>query len=170
MLTAERLRDLLDYDPGTGVFTWRHRPTERRQWNGRYAGQSAGGFRPDGYLIIGLAEYGLFRAHRLAWLWMTGEWPKEQIDHIDLDKANNAWANLRDATPRENSRNVRMQCRNKAGLKGVSWHKLRGQWRAVIGHEGKYTHLGLFGDCAPAAHFAYCVASDNLHGRFGRTV
>jgi hypothetical protein len=94
MLTAERLRELLDYDPETGVFTRRITTGRNRRWK---AGDKVSG-RPSattGYLGIGIGKR-RYAAHRLAWLWMTGEWPKNLMDHRDCDRTNNRWVNLRE--------------------------------------------------------------------------
>jgi hypothetical protein len=83
-LTAERLRELLNYDPDTGVFTWRVRPVHSHR-----VGDIAGSVRTTrGYRLIGVAGR-VYKAHRLAWLYMMGEWPKDQIDHINRDPSDN---------------------------------------------------------------------------------
>jgi hypothetical protein len=98
---------------------------------------------------------------------MTGEWPPHEIDHIDLDGDNNRWANLREATHRENARNAKMRSHNKAGFKGVCLDKRRNLWRATI-HDGKkQVWLGYF-PTAEDAHVAYREASERLHGEYGR--
>lgn len=94
-LTAERARELLDYDPRTGEFRW-------KVWNGgggKAVGDTAGTMTDPGYIKIRIEGQGYF-AHRLAWLWMTGSWPERFIIHRDNDKANNAWANLRPVAKR----------------------------------------------------------------------
>lgn len=103
-LTQEIVRELLDYNPETGVFTWRPRDrkwfnTDRiwNSWNAKLAGKPAGTPHRSGYIWIGLNGK-LLAAHRLAFLWMAGAWPTRQVDHRDRDRANNRWTNLRDAT------------------------------------------------------------------------
>jgi len=98
---------------------------------------------------------------------MTGEWPKGEIDHIDLDRANNKWENLREATHSENSANRRVRSDNILGLKGVAFDKTRGEYRAYIGVNGKRIHLG-YSDCPAAAHMAYVVAANKAFGEFAR--
>lgn len=163
MLTAERLKELLDYDPGSGVFTWK---VARR---GQYArpGVAAGTRHINGYMCIGV-DRRRYLAHRLAWLYMTGEWPRDEVDHRNLDRLDNRWVNLRAANHDENSRNTRIRRNNTTGLKGVShYHDGPRSFRARIFVKGKEHHLGLFAT-AEEAHEAYCKASANLHGEFGR--
>jgi len=119
-LTAERLREVLRYEPETGVFVWRVRAARRI-----HVGAVAGNISPSsGYRFIGV-DCRLYGAHRLAWLYMTGEWPKHQVDHVNMDCADNRWANLRDATCSQNTANSCVRINNKSGFKGVSWDKRR---------------------------------------------
>jgi hypothetical protein len=113
--------------------------------------------------IDGLNQY----AHRLAWLWMIGEWPAEEIDHIDGNPLNNRWKNLRLATRGENQFNRGADYTNTSGYKGVTYHKQCRKWVARIGHKRKSYHLGLF-ETAKTAHAAYCEAAIRLHGEFAR--
>ena len=92
MLTYERLRELLHYDPETGAFTW-IKSTYRKGQPGTPAGCLS---KRLGYILIGIDKR-LYYAHRLAFLWMTKQWPEKEVDHINLDKADNRWANLRPA-------------------------------------------------------------------------
>ncbi len=136
-LTCERLRELLHYNPRTGVFKWRvdgYRKTK--------AGDVAGCFS-HGYWQIGI-QYRGYRAHRLAWLYMTGEWPPAQIDHKDRDRANNKWTNLRLATNVQNARNTLLRSHNTSGVTGVSWREDKQRWRARIHVEGREHVLGSF--------------------------
>lgn len=128
-ITRERLGELLSYDPETGVFTRLvHRGSER-------AGSMAGSPTPDGYLQI-TVDRRVYRVHRLAWFYMTGEWPKNQIDHIDLNRTNNRWSNLRDATNAQNNANKRIPVTNTTGFKGV--RRDRGdKYRAEVRFNGK---------------------------------
>ena len=166
-LTQASLKEmLLDYDPETGVFTWRERSDASPQWNGRYAGKIAGGIdkRPRrSYIKIRIGGK-LFYAHRLAWLWMTGTWPTE-IDHRDCDGVNNRWDNLRVCTSRQNQGNRRAQRNNTVGLKGVS--RSRGKYFAQIRVDGLTQYLGTF-DTAKAAHAAYCQKAVEVFGEFAR--
>jgi hypothetical protein len=160
MLTADRVRQALKYDAGTGVFTWRI----GRQ--GAAAGSVAGCVDIYGYRIIGMDRRG-YRAHRLAWLYAYGHWPTAEIDHIDGDRLNNRIANLREATRSENQRNVGVTRSNTSGFKGVYWYPRDRKWQAKIMLGGKSKHLGLF-DSPDLAHAAYCEAAGRIHGDFAR--
>lgn len=153
-LTAARLRELLDYDPETGAFTWRvprqHRP----------AGLPAGTKTRIGYLVIRVDGH-VHNAHRLAWLHMTGEFPAATIDHMDGDKSNNRWVNLRDVPQRVNSQNHR-KAQGSAGLLGACWNKRTKNWRAVITVDDKQVHVGTF-PTPELAHAAYVDAKRRLH-------
>lgn len=161
MLTAERLRQVLHYDPATGIFTWRVRTSSRAA-----AGSRAGFSRKDGYRLIGI-DGEIYLEHRLAWLYVKGEWPEKDIDHEDVDPSNNRFGNLRPATHSQNHCNKKTPANNTSGFKGVSWNKKDRVWQALIKLRGKSHYLGGFGDPAEA-HAAYCAASAKLHGEFGR--
>lgn len=175
-ITQETLRRLLDYSPDTGVFVWKTRNIEEfasakfpirehPRWNTRYAGKPAGIPDRRGYIRIKL--FGKrHAAHRLAWLWMNGEMPTLDIDHIDLNKSDNSWSNLRQATRAENTANRPPANNNTTGLKGVHWHKANRKWTASVGNKGS-NYLGTF-DCPAAAHFAYQIAANRLFGEFAR--
>ncbi|WP_264840526.1 HNH endonuclease [Burkholderia cenocepacia] len=120
----ERFRKLVDYDPVTGVFTW---SKAVKPWPRRLPGSVAGGLNKHGYWEVrtsGMRAFG----HRLAWAFMTGEWPQHIVDHIDTDRANNAWSNLRAADPSESSWNTAHRVLPMSGVKGVSWHELAKKW------------------------------------------
>lgn len=163
MLTAELLRELLDYDRETGIFTWR---IDRQ--GGARAGRVAGSFGGHKYQRIHVAGE-LHYAHRLAWLYVTGEWPSDQIDHIDRDKANNSFANLRPATCSQNGANSGPRKKNTSGYKGVSLHKRTNKWVAYIRAPGRQTstNLGYF-DTPEAANEAYCAAAEKHYGEFAK--
>jgi hypothetical protein len=108
-----------------------------------------------------------YKAHRLAYLYMTGEWPKDQIDHINMDKNDNRWGNLRAATRSQNMANTRARTDNISGFKGVVWMKRQHEWAARIGVNGKQIHLGYF-DKPHVAYAAVCVASRKHFGDFAR--
>lgn len=157
-LTYALLRELLDYDPETGLFRW-------RVSRGRAAAGSIAGTRAHhGYISISIFGR-LYYAHRLAWLWMTGEWPAVEIDHKDTHTGNNAWLNLRPASHAQNMRNSGMPRNNSTGFKGVI--QLGSQFRAQIRVNRRHHHLGFF-PTAELAHAAYREASARLHGEFGR--
>ena len=167
-LTADQLRAVLDYNPRTGVFTWRRRmPTRQydKTWNTRYAGTIAGTPTvPRGYVQI-LVDRRLYLAHRLAHLWITGEWPKHEVDHRDGDPTNNRWNNLRVATSSQNKMNGVRRSDNTSGYRGVWFDKRRELWVAEIRGDGIRRHLGYF-PTAEAAAAAYAEAAARLHGKF----
>ena len=99
---------------------------------------------------------------------MTGEWPTEELDHIDLDKSNNRWGNLREASRKENSANVRVRTDSKTGVKGIRWRRNERKWHARIQVDGIRLHLGLF-DTVAAATLAYKAAAEKYFGQFART-
>jgi hypothetical protein len=160
--SQDELRSIFDYDPETGLFSWR---INTRNGKAKIGGR-AGFAHVSGYWHIKI-DGRTFKAHRLAFVWMTGELPSEDVDHIDLDKGNNRWANLRAATRSENRANTRLSSSNTSGLKGVSWFKTCSKWRAQIKKRGRSTDLGLY-DCPAAAHFAYIIASKEAFGNFAR--
>lgn len=172
MLTKERLNEVLDYDPETGNFIRKITVNGRSagKTSGRQVGRIAGSRDGHGYTVIGI-DGKKYWAARLAFLWMTGEWPSYDVDHIDGNPSNNRWINLRQATTQQNLRHKRIQKNNKSGFKGVHKHKdadgvWAGKWRAKI-KAGRHIHLGLF-DCPVAAYLAYIVASDVHFGEFAK--
>lgn len=161
-LTAARLRELLRYEPDTGHFFWRApRPKARLDL-------PAGGKTSHGYIHIGVDGTGQHYAHRLAWLYMNGEWPTCEVDHINGDKADNRWANLRGVTSTVNKQNKRSpQSNNKSGFLGVSLCSYRktcpSKWRAQIRLAGGINKtLGNF-KTPEEAHEAYLKAKRALH-------
>lgn len=165
MITADRLRELLHYDPKTGIFTWRvYRGT---RWPGAVAGCTSA---IDGkYTLIG-ADNGRYLAHRLAWLYMTGEWPEHEIDHRNNDGHDNRWRNLRHATRTQNGRNIRRASRNTSGYIGVYYDdktpRSLKRWHAQIrDNDGKYKNLGRFHTAEEAARVRD-EAARRLHGEF----
>lgn len=157
ILTAERLRELLHYDPEKGVFTWLVRPGYRV-----HVGDVAGNMQTNGYWYIQI-DRKLHRAHRLAWLWLHGNWPTNQIDHINGIRDDNRICNLRDVTRSENMQNLRSaRSDSKSGLAGVGWYSPKRRWTAKIMIDGKRHDLGRF-ITADFAHEAYCAAKARLH-------
>lgn len=147
---VEEVRRLLDYDPETGIFTWKPRPRSRfdtdrmfNSWNSRFAGKVAGSLHKYGYIHIGFGGK-LHKAHRLAWMYVYGYAPKEGIDHINHCRDDNRIANLRLASHSENHRNRKRHKHNKSGVAGVVWHKRDRLWCAAIGVNGKSKVLGYF--------------------------
>jgi hypothetical protein len=131
-LTQKQLKELLHYDPETGLFTWVRRP------NGRVpVGSQAGSPNEEGYIRISVKGYRT-TAHRLAWLFMTGGWPKGEIDHINRNKADNRFENLRDVPKSLNQYN-RNQKPTPSGVRGVC---RRGD--KYLAYIGANTHLGTY--------------------------
>jgi hypothetical protein len=159
-LTADRLRELLSYDPDTGVFRW------NRTRGGMRYGEVAGWHGGPGYIQICI-DVRPYYGHRLAWLYMTGAFPKEQIDHINRIRDDNRWCNLREATAAQNQGNSIMQSDNKSGYKGVSWNARKKIWCASISISGRTKHLGQF-DSIDAARTAYANAAISAFGEFAR--
>lgn len=144
MLTVERLREVLSYDAETGHFSIGERP------------------RRDGYVVVRI-DGARYLAHRLAWLYVTGEWPSGLIDHIDRDRANNRITNLRDVSQSVNQQNIVSAKRNsRSGLLGAALCKQTGRWAARIRIHGVKVHLGRF-DTAELAHAAYIAAKRQFH-------
>lgn len=155
MVTQDELKELLEYEQGSGLFKWR-----TGRINNTHAGAVAGSVG-GGYIVISIKSR-LYKAHRLAFLYVTGAWPDECVDHIDGDRQNNRWANLRPATVAQNSQNISATTKNSSGLRGVTWSKHKKSWQAMIALSGKQTHLGYFKDPL-IAHAAYTSAKSSLH-------
>jgi hypothetical protein len=178
-ITAAQLRAILDYNPQTGVFVWLTRPPEMfaptmsrtaehacEIWNAKFAGTIAGSPNGEGYERIKI--FGRpYLAHRLAWLYETGCWPEAQIDHINLDRSDTRFANLREATRSQNKANIRALSTNKSGFKGVYWSKRDKKWKAAIMVNRKPIFVGLFGS-REAASDAYAQAAKQHFGEFAR--
>ena len=137
-LTAEYLRSILHYDQETGIFT-RKVSTGPRVKAGDVAGCPDG----HGYLRI-MVQSRLYQAHRLAWLYMNGEWPKLNIDHINRNPSDNRASNLREVSQKQNMQNAGKYSHNTSGHPGVCWHKRISKWQASIVHNQKHIHLGYF--------------------------
>lgn len=165
MLTQEKLRSLIQYLPETGQFFWIVKKCRAE------AGDLAGYLGGYGYWIIKIDQK-KYQAHRLAWLWMTGSWPSDFIDHINRDKADNRWANLREATQKQNQEN------NGKHMRGIRWEEDRQRWLVRIKHHGVSKNLGRFIDLDEAisvrrtaerkqfTHSPACgLPAENLGGR-----
>lgn len=160
-ITAEFVRQILQYDAQTGEMRWRASKGRRRRVK---AGDLAGALRHDGYRFVGIKGK-RYPAHRLAWLYVHGVWPTGQIDHIDTNPENNAIANLREATNAQNQFNKPKRVDNTSGRKGVFWRRNRKKWFAQIKVHGKQIYLGSF-DEVEAAAVAYQEAAEKLQGEF----
>lgn len=157
----ETIKEFLTYDPDSGIFTWNRRDlhhfkslNSQSRWNNRYAGKIAGTLHigATGYHCTHISLMGkVMKGHRLAWTYMTGNEPPEQIDHQDQDGTNNKWLNLKDANGL-NARNQSKRKDNKSGYSGVSIDKNTGKWVARCRDiSGNYKHIGVFVDIEKAA-------------------
>jgi hypothetical protein len=155
MLNQILLKKLLSYDENTGIFTWKN-PIHGAVVSGKIAGY----IRKDGYCQIQI-DSKLYLAHRLAWLYVYGKFPNNQIDHISGARNDNRIINLREATNKQNSQNIKnANINNTHGYLGVSCNKYN--YQAKIGTDGKTKHLGYF-DTPELAHQAYLEAKRQLH-------
>jgi hypothetical protein len=159
MLTAARLRQLINYNQSTGEFTWRE---NRRGRGGCRVGQIAGTIN-RGRRQIGI-DRRIYLANRLAVLWMTGQWPQCLVDHKNCNPLDDRWENLRQANYSENGANSRDR-KSAVPLKGVIW--TAGKYEARIRVNYKTINLGRF-TSAEAAHAAYMVAALHHFGEFAR--
>lgn len=157
MLTRERLKELLDYEPDTGVFRW------RTQRSNVMAGAVAGTLHSRGYVEIKI-DGRLYKAHRLAFLWVEGVLPPKEVDHKNQKRSDNRWENLRHADGYTNSQNKRQARKDNktSGLLGASWKSNVGKFVAQIGVSGRKVHLGYF-STAEDAHRAYIEAKRKFH-------
>jgi hypothetical protein len=151
-LTQQELKDLLNYDPDTGLFEW----ISRR--GGTRSDLHAGYRHGTGYLAIKVKGK-CYKAHRLAWLYVYGKWPDHEIDHINGKRDDNRISNLRDVRKGENQQNQRAK---EGKYPGVSWHKRDKCWVAAIKHNKVRTHLGYFDDPKKAFE-AYLLAKKVFH-------
>lgn len=160
-IDAATLRDLLHYDPETGVFTWKVN-RKGKAMTGAVAGNTTGRYRK--IQVCGRA----YLAHRLAYFYMTGRWPESEIDHKDGDRLNNRWSNLRVATRTQNAQNCRKQTGCSSSYKGVYLNSARKDWHAQIRIDGKRKHLGYF-RTEEDAYAAYCAAAAKHFGEYAKT-
>lgn len=152
------IREMLHYDPDTGYFTWRTLSSKKAA---SLIGERAGCLhKVYGYWVIRL-DGRLYRACRLAWFWTHGEWPSDEIDHINGDRADDRLCNLREASRKQNAANTRGF--GESGFKGVSWHKGDAKWRARYANK----FLGNY-DTREQASDAYRRAAIAANGDFAR--
>ena len=156
MINQSELKRLFHYDPETGLFT---RLVKTATWVN--IGDIAGTVHSYGYICMGIHGR-VYTAHRLVWLYVTGKWPKEQIDHINHDRADNRWVNLREATHRENNKNRGMYKTNASGICGVNMDNASGKWKAQINIKGKRKHL-----CSSDDFFEAVCARKSAENKFG---
>ena len=150
-ITHSELLSLAHYDPDTGVFT--------RLADGYVMG------KPDrkGYLLTWLKDW-RFRSHRLAWFYMTGAWPTQEIDHINGDTSDNRWTNLRECSHQQNNHNQPLRRNNKSGVKGVHLNR-RGKWQVQVCLNYKIHHGGSYERLEDAERVARQLR-ERLHGEF----
>jgi hypothetical protein len=158
ILSQEMLKDILSYDKDTGVFIWIKKINPR---SGKVkVGNIAGGLS-NGYRVIKINNNN-YCAHRLAWLYIYGKWPKNEIDHINGIRSDNRIENLRDVLHSENLQNQRNPRKNsKLGIMGASLHT-DGRYQAHLKHNGKIKYIGLF-DTPEQAHEAYLIEKRKIH-------
>lgn len=153
--------EALSYDAHTGLVTWRLNRSSNVK-----AGAVAGWDNGNGYRRIEIKGKRVY-SHHVAWLFMTGEWPELEVDHINGDPSDNRPQNLRAANRFENTRNSSVRSHNQSGLKGAKYDRRHNIWIARITVDKKTTYLGRFRDAA-SAHVAYCEAAVRMHGEFAR--
>lgn len=140
MLTQTELKHILKYDYQTGLFYWKN-PTSRKIRTGSVAGSIKKDEKNRVVICIGRKMY---KAHRLAYLYMTGSFPPIDVDHIDHDTGNNKWENLRPTTRGENQRNLSIKKNNSSGVTGVHFSLNANKWVAFITNDYRRLHLGSF--------------------------
>lgn len=179
-LTQEIVRELLDYDPDTGILTWKERDVKwfsasgkntalgnSVRWNSRYSGIQIKTMDSKGYLYVRVFKKH-YLAHRIVWLWENGCIPN-QIDHINGNKTDNRYINLRNIDNQENSKNRAIGINNKSGVIGIGFHKVSNKWRAEIMNNKKYVYLGLFETKEEAINARKIAESSfNYHENHGR--
>ena len=159
-LTQDELKRILHYDPETGAFTWLIR---KNSYGAKMQpGAPAGSVNAYGYLVIGIEGRRYF-ANRLVWLYMTGEWPEDEVDHENRVPDDNRWENLRPATSSQQKMNTGMRKDNTSGVRGV--RRKRSRWVANIGVNKTNIYLGLF-DTLEAAAEARRAAELRYFGEF----
>ena len=155
ILTQSELKEQLHYEPDTGIFT--HIPKKRNKRKSLIAGFES----KEKYLCIGLnGKY--YKLHRLAWLYVYGEFPKNSLDHINGIRSDNRIINLREATYAENCQNIAIYSNNSTGYMGVTYFKNNKKYGAQISFNGINRYLGLY-ETAELAHEAYLKAKESLH-------
>lgn len=158
-LTIDRLKELVSYDPITGLFS------RLKDFNNNARVDSKVGHqRCDNYIQIRI-DSSFYLAHRLAWFYMNGKWPDKLIDHINGNRSDNRLCNLREATLEQNKHNELLRKTNSSGAKGVSWDKRRQKWNAKVWSNNKCYNLGCFADIE-LAELVASSAREKLHGEF----
>lgn len=165
MITKEIAEALFEYDDVSGSLTWKFNSGNIKKGYevGTFQSNKISNTKYRGTVIFGQRH----KVHRIIWLMQTGEWPKGEIDHIDGNGLNNAWANLRDVTHSQNMMNAAVRSDSTSGYKGVSYDKSRDMWYAYINVDGKRKMLGRH-KTKQEAVAARKVAQDALFGEFAR--
>ena len=160
MITQEELQSKFNYDPDTGIFTRKY------TYSKFLKGSEVGCKDSEGYLVISFTNK-CYKAHRLAWLYVYGEFPKYNLDHINGNPSDNRILNLREANESQNGFNRKLSKNNTSGYKGVTFSKKSNKWQAAVTVNKKLKYLGQFEDL----EFAALVAKEariKYHGEFAR--
>lgn len=174
-ISIEMLREAISYDADSGVLTWLHRPISHfcsnricRSVNSACAGRPALHYVTHHGYRIGTLFQRKVSAHQAAFAIMTGRWAKE-IDHINGDRSDNRWVNLREVTRSENCRNIKKPKNNTSGSIGIRWNRGMGRWVAYVGSDGDQVHLGSFASKTDAiAARSEAEAKYGFHENHGR--
>lgn len=159
IISHAELLNLLHYDPDTGLFKWLVAGRNQHQ----KVGAVAGSLKPNGYIEMKIGGR-MYKAHRLAWLYVHGEWP-DVIDHISRVRNDNRISNLRSCTKKQNMSNLNVYANSSSGFRGVSFHKDTSKWQVIVSVNGKRTHFGLYDDVELAGLVAQEVRV-KYHGEF----
>lgn len=158
MITQNELKELLEYNVDTGIFTWKINKSPMR------SGNIAGSVAKDRYTNIQINKK-IYKAHRLAWLYVYGSFPNKCIDHINGNRSDNKISNLREANHSQNGMNKKMQSNNTSGVRGVYWNRNVKKWHAEVRLKGKRIYLGLF-DSLELAELVVSETRLKYHGQF----
>lgn len=167
MLTHKRLLELIDYNPETGIAFWKITRGGRRA-GGRVGTIAHGSKRSKPYRYFACAEHGPRKIpfSHMVNFYMTGRWPKAEMDHVHGDTLDDRWLELRPSTREQNEANRGARRHNKLGIKGV-WRRKDGKYRSAIHRRGKREDLGIF-DTERAAAAAYLAKAKAFDGKFMR--
>lgn len=161
MITQDRLKEVLDYDPVSGIFRWKIKTSDKV-----IVGNIAGCVRKNRHTVIKIDKME-YTAHRLVWLYMYGSFPEKELDHINCIRGDNRLCNLREVTRSQNLYNRAKFPNTKSGHKGVYYNKAMKKWRARIGVEGKSIDIGFYSTIEEAIS-SYQNAAIKYHGEYAR--